>query len=160
MKTTTLSLETAKLMYQSSDLAIKQFALDNYPELGIKSLPKTWEELKEISGYYIDAEDDSVNSIQEVKTSSSTQSVFETREQAEASIALAQLSQLKKVYNGDWEADWSKIANKFCLEYSSGKIEKRVYSATQQFLTFKTSELREEFLKNFRDLIEQAKPLL
>ena len=34
------------------------------------------------------------------------------------------------------------------------------YSVTRQFLAFKSQDLAEQFLENFKDLIETAKPLL
>ena len=51
-----LSLETAKEMYKSDIPSIKQFALDNYHEEELKQLdfPKTWEDLRNVSGDYID----------------------------------------------------------------------------------------------------------
>ena len=67
---------------------------------------KSWEDLKEIKGWEICCDTDDVVSIGYVSTSKYNQMVWATKEQAEASIAMAQLSQLMKYYNGDWVADW------------------------------------------------------
>jgi hypothetical protein len=127
---------------------------------GKKGLPKTWEELGEIEGCYVgvytiihhqgfcDAIDGNRN-------------VFATLEQAKASIALAQLSQLMKAYNGDWVPDWTnELESKYIIIFWADRIETHCFSATRQFLAFKTPELRDEFLKNFHELIMEAKPLL
>jgi hypothetical protein len=162
MKQVQLSLETAKEMYFNGSQALKQFALENYSkeELEKKQLPKTWEELKEYDGYFVD-------DYSNITTTSSnnpiiSKNVFKTEEQAKASIALAQLSQLIHVYNDGWVPDWSEnnFTSKYVIEIYENKPVTTTYAVTQRFLAFKTPEIRDEFLKNFESLILEAKPLL
>ena len=124
----------------------------------IGRLPKSWEELGTIEGWYIDG-----GIVEEAgKAESMTQEykdVFPTKELAEASLALAQLTQLRDRYNGDWEADWEMHNSKDVIYYYLDKLEVGM-SRTNSVLNFKSARLRDEFLKNFKDLIEQAKPLL
>lgn len=124
-----------------------------------KALPKTWEELKNVQGYCIDLYANT-HLIDSLETRVSNSNVFVTKKQAEASIALAQLSQLMDVYNDGWVPDWTDNKHKYVIYIQSNKIEKTFYSSIQSFLAFKTEELRDEFIENFKDLILTAKPLL
>lgn len=127
-----------------------------------KGLPKTWEELGEIYGYYVDSNSCVDNlPIAPFPTRQRTRNTWPTLEEAEASIALAQLCQLRDRYNGGWRANWTDTNHeKFCIGVLSGGIAAFDWYRLQHVLCFKTEELRDEFMKNFADLIEKAKPLL
>jgi len=86
--------------------------------------------------------------------------VLPDRATAEAVLALCQLTQLRNCYNGDWVPDWEDNENKFVIVFSKTDIEvtQCTYVTCSQ-LYFKTEELRDEFLRNFRSLIEKLKPL-
>lgn len=120
-------------------------------------LPKTWEELGKIKGYFLD-EDSNIKEIVYVSTSDYHKNIFATKEQAEAIIALAQLSQLREVYRNGWKPDWNN--KMFCIEIYNNKIGTDEYLHLNHFLSFQDAETRDLFLENFRDLIEQAKPLM
>ena len=86
--------------------------------------------------------------------------ILPDRATAEAVLALCQLIQLRNCYNGDWMPDWGDDSRKYVIEFSEEKIETAydmVLASTPLF--FKTAELCDEFLKNFRPLIEKLKPL-
>ena len=87
---------------------------------------------------------------------------FASREQAEAAIALAQLSQLREVYRQGWEPDWDDFEQlKFVINFDGeNEIIVDNWMTFPFFLSFQSKEIRNEFLKNFRDLIEKAKPLM
>lgn len=112
-----------------------------------KTLTKTWEELGIISGYYVNS--NSKIELYCFKTQQINRNVFATKELAEASIALAQLSQLREEYRQGWKPDWKNYDQK-----------KYIIRSEDSFLSFKSAEIRDEFLNNFRDLIETAKPLM
>ena len=79
---------------------------------------------------------------------------------AEAVIALCQLVQLRNCYNGDWVLNWENSIKKYVIEFYRGKINTDYYVAgIPTPLFFKSVELRDEFLRNFRPLIEKLKPL-
>lgn len=123
-----------------------------------KELPKTWEELKEVKGYYVDAfskADDFTNS-----PSEENRNTFSTKELAEASIAMAQLSQLREVYRNGWKPNWGDNSLKHIIEFSRDEIRTNSNQGKNEFLSFQSPEIRDEFLNNFRDLIETAKPLM
>jgi hypothetical protein len=123
-----------------------------------KELPKTWQELGEIKGYYVHNDSDILNA--DCNTASIHRNVFSTHEQAEASLALAQLSQLREVYRNGWKPDWTVDKVKFCIGIVEDKIIETTYYQSSTFLSFQDEETRDLFLENFRDLIEQAKPLM
>jgi hypothetical protein len=55
-----------------------------------------------------------------IKQNSNT---FFSKEQAEAAVALAQLSQLREVYRQGWVPDWTDGSEKHCiLFYKNGQI--------------------------------------
>jgi len=121
-----------------------------------KELPKSWAELEGIRGYYVD-----VNSsilVTSGATKFRNRNLFATKEQAEASIALAQLSQLLAVYN-----DGKKESVYSIRVYEDGEpyvFNMFVIQQMQSFLSFKDIGTAELFLTNFKDLILTAKPLL
>ena len=155
-----LTKEVAEKMYKSEDESVRAFALSNYPELGEEVLPKTWEELGELDGYYITQRANIAKWDFKPLLRDENKDTYPTRELAEAALALAQLLQLRDRYNGDWVADWSDCEDKYVIEIYRGKIDTDVYHGRQKVMRFKTAELRDKFLENFRDLLEIAKPLL
>ena len=125
----------------------------------IEALPKSWEELETIAGYGVDIFSD-IHSISYVDASERNKNTFATREQAEACVALAQLSQLMAVYNDGWVPNWTNTDYKYVIYFSGDDICTTFYTRSKSFLAFKTKDLRNEFIENFRDLILKAKPLL
>jgi hypothetical protein len=127
-----ISKETANRWYNGSDEELKQLALQTFPELEEKELPKSWEELGED---------------------------FLVLDQRFG--ALARLEILRDIYNDGWVADWTKNSqDKFCIEFCIDDINKVTNIGTNKFLSFKDAKTRDLFLENFRDLILTAKPLL
>lgn len=127
----------------------------------VQDLPKSWKEFGEVKGWFVDnmceidyySEGDSTNDMDK--------NLFPTEEEAKACIALAQLCQLRDRYNEGWKPDWENDKEiKYCINFFKGEIDRSYYFVVKRVLCFKTPELRDKFLKNFRDLIEIAKPLL
>lgn len=128
-----------------------------------KGLPKSWDDLKIIKGFYVDnnAEVDSVNCLDFPYAKRGLfKNVFPTKEEAEASVALAQLCQLRDVYNEGWKPDWGDNTSKHCIIYTENKFRTITYATYVHFLSFKKEEIAKKFIENFRDLLEKAKPLL
>lgn len=122
-------------------------------------LPKSWEELDHVSGVYVDSE--SCVYTQHGPTVGKNKNVFATPEQADASIALAQLSQLRKVYRQGWEPDWNDWQQeKWVLYPTTGVPRIAKFFQSNQFLSFQSKEVAQLFLENFKDLIKKALPLM
>ena len=115
--------------------------------------------MKEVKGVYVS--DNSRISSTSVDTEDINKNIFKTKEQALASLALAQLSQLREVYRQGWEPDWnSDNGYKWCILFKRNNVEIDVWNFNNHFLSFQTKKIAEEFLNNFKDLIIQARPLM
>jgi hypothetical protein len=79
---------------------------------------------------------------------------------AEAMLALCQLLVMRDKYNGDWKPDYTDTTKKYTISFQKNYISLDVVWEFHRILAFKTQELACLFLKNFKDLIEIAKPLL
>ena len=124
-----------------------------------RELPKRWEDLMGVSGCYVDS-NSKVEVFKGCFAKEETKNVFPTRTEAEACLALSQLCQLRDRYNDGWKPDWEDSYVKYILYYWGDDITKTHCTNARTLLSFKTQKLRDEFLENFRDLIEIAKPLL
>ena len=120
--------------------------------LPAKWLPKIYGELEIVAGYKVCG--DSTIEAASGKSVSHNKGIFPTPEEAEASIALAQLCQLRDRYNGGWKKQYE---NEECWVVGDDDGD---WDFEAGALAFKTKELCDEFEKNFADLIEKAKPLL
>jgi hypothetical protein len=124
-----------------------------------KELPKTWEDLQKFDGYFV-ADNSDILQTYENTCKESNKNIFATEEQAKASIALAQLSQLRDVYRNGWVPDWTDETDKYVISFNENTIIKESFVKYNDFLSFQDEETRDLFLENFKDLIEQAKPLM
>jgi hypothetical protein len=154
-----LSLEMAKKWFEGDNTELKDLAVQTYPELEKKQLPKSWEELKKIDGYSVSIFS-KIKCFKKTDCFESGKNTFATKEQAEASIAMAQLSQLMKVYNDGRTENYKNNSNTYCIYFFDDEVKIELFVHAQCFLSFKNKETAQLFLENFRDLIEQAKPLL
>jgi hypothetical protein len=125
----------------------------------LNELPKTWEELGRINGFCVCANSD-IEWFNKAWLLDGNKNIFKTEEQARASLALAQLSQLRDVYRKEWKPDWEGDNIKWCVFFRGNTINVGSLQNASEFLSFQDKETAELFLENFRDLIEQAKPLM
>lgn len=127
-------------------------------------LPKTWEEFcernemgdKKFCLYHGD-----IVGIRVSKNIRKDTTLMESPEEAQAFRALMQLRQLRKCYVGDWEPDWENdYKYKYGINFSNNKLMILEWCETSTTLSFPSHKLAEQFLNNFKDLLEIAKPLL
>lgn len=92
--------------------------------------------------------------------------VLPSEKAAKAHRALMQLHQLRDCYRGDWIPTLKVSDDRYGIGYfystNTGRIELqagRCYCSSM-FLTFPTLKMANEFLTNFRGLIEQAGDLI
>jgi hypothetical protein len=168
MKTITLSLELAKEMYLSGNEQLKKLALENYSkeELEKAQRPNTVVGMPLSGTFYVCAASyiEKINSI--TSTGGLDLNSWNTKEEAEACLALAQLTRLRDAWNEqplhEW-CDWSTAnIKKHSVVLESNNIV--VFGSTYvgRVLTFKSEKLAHEFISDpeIRKLILQAKPLL
>ena len=127
--------------------------------------PKTWEEFckqNEVkkNEYYLDTSSCIIVISDSKRYSGSDRNLLPSKEAAEAHLALMQLHQLRDCYREGWEPDWNNDCNKYIIVKNRDKYVVFGGNWTNQFLSFQDRERAEEFLTNFRELIEQAGDLI
>lgn len=132
-----------------------------------RKLPKSWEEFSEMypikdGEYYVE---DNCNIIKRQAVGEARldkdKNLLPDYATAEAILALCQLIQLRNAYNGEWVPNLDGSEHIYYIVIDCLKdIRKDVYTETpRSYLYFKNKELCDEFLRNFRPLIEKLKPL-
>lgn len=71
-----------------------------------------------------------------------------------------QLLVCREVYRQGWKPDWEDTSVKYVIRNNDNKIDKGCYNSISFILSFQSREIRDEFLENFKDLIEEAKELI
>lgn len=131
--------------------------------------PKTWEEF--CKKYYLQEDETFINSTSKLLTVEESfgrrfrlceedKNLCTSKQEAEAFLALMQLRQLRKAYVKDWEPDWTNNTFKYCIDARMNTFGIESWSHMNHSFSFPTKELAEQFLNNFKDLLEIAKPLL
>ena len=83
------------------------------------------------------------------------------KELAEAYAVLPQLIRLRDEYNEGWKPDWGDDdSKKYILSYRRNTIESSHTISSRYLLSFKSEEIRNQFLEDYKYLIEIVKPLL
>lgn len=59
-----------------------------------------------------------------------------------------------------WEPNWDNFGDYYCIVNKYGKLHKDDFLYLNHILAFPTTEMRDTFYENFKDLIEQCKELL
>tara|TARA_R110000796_G_scaffold179592_1_gene296161 strand:+ start:447 stop:929 length:483 start_codon:yes stop_codon:yes gene_type:complete len=124
----------------------------------IKSEPKIWAELSALPGYFID-KDSNIIQVSAIgglpRPVTANRNIFPTEADAESSLALAQLLQVRKDYIGDWEADWGdEDEYKYIICRISNAIDLDHWCMRYHELSFPTRDMRDEFMKNNMSLLK------
>jgi hypothetical protein len=122
-----------------------------------KELPKRWEDLGKIKGWYVTSF--SRVDVQHGESQAVLRQTFATEAQAKAAIALAQLSQLREVYRDGWKPELEN-EYRYIINCEKGGLSRGIVIGHSYFLSFQSEQLAKEFLTNFRELIIEASPLL
>lgn len=167
-KTLIISLTKAKELYENGNEDIKSLLLETFKkeELETRELPKTWVGYCENNyrkGYYL-SEGSTVRAFTKDAHNSklnfkSDKNTFESKENAEAVLALCQLIRLRDEYNGH-----KPIVNinkdPYTIEYDTEHnyydiIPIDIDYSYKSLFVFHNKELAQEFLKNFRPLLDK-----
>lgn len=82
-------------------------------------------------------------------------------QEAKAHTALMQLRQLRKCYIGNWEPNWTDLmVTKYSIICIGDALSISDSVTVHHLMSFPNSKLAKQFLTNFKDLLEIAKPLL
>lgn len=128
-------------------------------------LPKTWKEFCErnpikIGECIIDIYSNIQKTMEGKRSAKEDRNYCISEQEAQAFLALKQLRQLRKAYVKDWEPDWTDSSDKYCINFWEYEFKIAVWGQTSHVLSFPTRELAQQFLNNFKVLLEIAKPLL
>jgi hypothetical protein len=133
----TLTLDKAKEWYNKGG-ELREIALQAFTKEELNPLPKTWEEYCKM--YPVIPE-------KHIFLSCCSQRY----------IALWKLEQLRDCYRQGWKPKSKECA--FAIKYAERGLDIYLYSS-QEFLSFQSREVAEEFLKNFEPLIKEAEDLI
>lgn len=127
----------------------------------LSNLPETWEEYKRCSrgdvSYFF------CNPLKSIKASlfSGVYNEFSTKERVKQYVALGRLLQLRDYWVGDLKNDPNNFVN--VIYNLNGEIKNLGLSHKQSLnfpLTFPTREMAQKFIECFKDLINEAYPLI
>ena len=155
MKNIQISEAIAKQMKESGIDSLIAIAKENFPLLFHKE--KQWNDIGPIEGYYITTGCDIQHSYNNTENNEFDKNVHPTQKEAESTIALSQLRQWRDKANGaplhEW-VDWMSGTYKYCIVRGNNKIMTAFYEEYFQEMTFKTSEIRDQFLLDHKSLLE------
>lgn len=127
-------------------------------------LPKTWEEFcksnPRIGCYYINNTSKiRCTAVAPNRMSNEDANLLPCQEAAEQHLALMQLHQLRDCYRQGWVPNYGTICYTIS-RHTDNSCYIGALTICSSFLSFQSREIAEEFLNNFRDLIEQAGDLI
>ena len=174
-KNIAITLQEAKAWYKGNNSTLKELALKAFSkeELEKIDLPKTWEEhsvlhaKKRTKVYFIDSNSQIRLHYHSRNSPFSNSNLCQTKQDAEAFLALMQLRALWHDYVGDFKFHWDSYTY-HCIHRVCDDMNDKEYieyidiieRALPCTFCFPTRELAKQFLNNFKDLLEIAKPLL
>ena len=130
-------------------------------------LPKPWEEFcynndrKPNEAFITNSSEIQLITEQHERKPFVDRNILPSKHAAKQHLALMQLHQLRDCYRQGWIPDWNNsIQNKYVIYNLEGKFAISPYYCHSHFLAFQNKKRAEEFLNNFRDLIEQAGDLI
>jgi hypothetical protein len=131
-------------------------------------LPKTWDEFCEQNP--IEKPEFFINTLSCIESINkpsyrfrqkiSDKILLSTKEDAKAHLALIQLHRLRDIYRQGWKPNWNDGTGKYCILFNQDNLDIVTYTRTPHFLSFQSKEIAEQFVENFKDLIEKAKELI
>ena len=168
-KQVTLSIEQAKLMFDTDSQELKDIALKTFPELNKSKYPMSHDELQDLlEGKEIPF----INNFSRVDTTVVTQkcgffyyynsNIILSKQRAKEYLAFAQLIALRDKWNeiDEFEPDWSDSNIKYCIILSTNEIIVSTDIYRSRALSFGKRETAYFFANTFRNLIEQSKNLI
>ena len=128
-------------------------------------LPKTWEEFCKQNAatddeYFIDGSCYITRCVYGERNTIIDRNMLPSKQAAEQHLALMQLHQLRDCYRQGWKPNYEYGSINVNIEKQDNTPIIIKVIQREAFLSFPTQELAEQFLNNFKDLIEQAGDLI
>lgn len=117
-----------------------------------KELPKTWEGCIAI---LVDN-----NRLDERTIAGDSPRLYVPKNLSKPFRALSKLLVCREVYRQGWKPNWDESKAKYVIGCEYNNIYKDKMYNLQSLLSFQSEEIRDKFLENFRNLIEEAKELI
>lgn len=166
-KTLSVTLDKAREWYHKGG-ELKEIAMlcFNEEELKEQTLPKTWEECFNI--YYETHEVEYIDDSSEIVAVRYSKILCSSYDRniipkgiCKPMLALMQLLVCREVYRDGWKPDWTdKSSVKYEIYNERSEIQRCLGHTVNTILSFQSKEVRDQFLENFKDLIEEAKELI
>jgi hypothetical protein len=158
MKGIIITEEQAKQMYDSGVESLKSIAEINFPELF--NTDKQWEDFGSVEGYYISS-DTNIHKLTYPQGSCNVnKNTYPSEKEAERELSLIQLRQWRDKANGEHLESWCDWSDKNQIKYSICAYEnswkKHDCFSYREILVFKTEEIREQFIKDHKSLINKT----
>jgi len=156
----TLTLDKAKEWYKKGG-ELREIALQAYSKEELNPLPRSWEEFATNyarMGYYISSDGKPLMCASSGKLSSPH--VCPSKESAEAHLAMIQLEQLRDCYRGLFVTVIGMPVWNISMYDGKPRIFQAMWGRNQSFLSFQSRKVAEEYLENFKPLIEKAGDLI
>lgn len=116
-----------------------------------KATINSWEDIKELSGYWITVGSDTVH-WSKLSVIESNKNTFLNEKYAKSALALAQISQLLPYY--DSNINWNRNTIKYCIARRGNEIYIDTWQSLYNLLAFKSREEAERFLKHNEQLVK------
>jgi hypothetical protein len=161
-KTLIIKEKMNKLTIDGVEIELTTEQVEKLRESICKPKTPTWEGLCRVTGWYVNEQSEiKLASTGLTTTTANNRNIWPTRELAEASLALAQLCQLRDHYNDGWQPDWSDThSRKYVIKVDYGVIVGDWFVTQQHVMSFKSAEIRDRFMEEQSALLDIAKPLL
>ena len=118
-------------------------------------LVKSWSELNQVKGYYISRAAE-VSKAAFTSCCNSAKNIYPTEAQTKAGgILLPQLLQLRDHYRNGWVPNYGDRSLKFSINYINNTVATSTNSNMFCVFTFQNDMIRDVFLKNFKDMLEE-----
>lgn len=159
-KSITLNTEQARELFtQHPEYRTTLLSVFTDEELGIKKeWPKSWVDLKVISGLFVNKYSELERGCQ-LSTTNENKNVFADIKIVKSALAYAQLSQLSEKMNEDWKPNWldnDECKYSVCYNYRSNQLSVMThFCKNSNLIYFKTQEMAEFSIKYHKDLWEQ-----
>lgn len=164
----TLTLDKAKEWYNKGG-ELKEIALQAFTERELTKvdLPKSWEEFCtnypiQTGEAIIDEQTSQIRIYKGIVARGLThdKNIYPSEKSAEAHLAMIQLEQLRDCYRGLFVTVVGMPIWNISIYDGKPHIFKAMWGKNQSFLSFQSKEVAEEYLKNFKPLIEKAGDLI
>ena len=83
-----------------------------------------------------------------------------SKERALQFLTINKLLQIRDYYNQEWKPDWNDETKKYIIWCVRNELYMDVSTRTNSLFAFRSKEVRDEFVQNFKEDLEKIKEFL